>query len=309
MEVPRDVSVVIPARGRPNLAARAVQSASSQSLPPIEVIVVDDGSSRPLGPLLTKLGSSSLKVTRYFPGVNAAHARNVGIDCASGAYVAFLDSDDWWLPGHLAGIVDLLESHGADCVLGSYRAVYGNGREEVRQAPTGPINSSEAMLRYLFRENGLCRMSTMAATRAILDRVRFDARLGKHQDWDFAVALAGKGKVFYNQNADVCVDYGASGRMSGSTNPESTLRFLEKYQSIMAPGTTNGFLLRVALSAMLRQDQKAVAKILHNLRTPPSLKERAKSTVIKAMVRIPGLPGLLTKVYLMGLRLRHSIIR
>lgn len=95
-----DISVVIPVFGRSVLLRRAVASALAER--PREVIVVDDASVPPL--TLADLGEGAAEVILVRRTVNggAAAARNDGIRRARGAWIAFLDSDDEWMPGKLA---------------------------------------------------------------------------------------------------------------------------------------------------------------------------------------------------------------
>ena len=94
-----NVSVIIPTYNRKNLIERAINSASSQTLVPYEIIVVDDGS---------KDGTKDWVLDRfpyiryiYQNNSGVSSARNVGIKEAKGAWIAFLDSDDEWMPNKL----------------------------------------------------------------------------------------------------------------------------------------------------------------------------------------------------------------
>lgn len=106
------VSVIIPTFNRREWVVRAVDSVLAQTFTDIEVIVVDDGSSDGTGDLVRQRFGSDQRV-HYLRQANAerAVARNTGICAARGKYVAFLDSDDQWLPHKLARQVPLLESH------------------------------------------------------------------------------------------------------------------------------------------------------------------------------------------------------
>lgn len=99
---PLPVSVVIPAYNRADLIARAVQSAHAQRpAPPAEIIVVDDCSADDTGAVAERVGA---RVVRHAVNQGEAGARNSGMAAAAHDWVAFLDSDDEWLPGHLAQV-------------------------------------------------------------------------------------------------------------------------------------------------------------------------------------------------------------
>lgn len=101
-DAPLPISVVVPAYNRSDLVARAVRSAQGQRpAPPAEIVVVDDCSSDDTGAVAERLGA---RVVRHAVNRGEAGARNSGMEAAVHDWVAFLDSDDEWLPGHLAGI-------------------------------------------------------------------------------------------------------------------------------------------------------------------------------------------------------------
>jgi len=101
------VSVVIPSYNRARFLPAAVHSARSQTRPCLEIIVVDDGSSDNTEQVVTALGGE----VRYVRQANAgpAAARNRGIQEARGDLVAFLDTDDRWLPEKLSRQVAIIE--------------------------------------------------------------------------------------------------------------------------------------------------------------------------------------------------------
>ena len=95
------VSVVIPTRDRRDSTAEAVASVLAQTWRDLELVVVDDGSADGTAEHLeASFSDPRLRVLRQENrGVSAA--RNRGVGATSGAWVAFLDSDDLWLPGKL----------------------------------------------------------------------------------------------------------------------------------------------------------------------------------------------------------------
>lgn len=94
-----NISVVIPTYNRCELLKRALQSVYSQSLLPSEVVVVDDGSTDGTNAMIRKEFPEVTYYSQENSGVSSA--RNLGIHHASGDWLAFLDSDDEWLPEKL----------------------------------------------------------------------------------------------------------------------------------------------------------------------------------------------------------------
>ena len=93
------VSVVIPTYNRAHWLGYAIRSALQQSHPPLEILVVDDGSTDDTRELCAQLGPPVRHIPQEHAG--AAVARNRGLHEVRGDYVAFLDSDDLWEPRKL----------------------------------------------------------------------------------------------------------------------------------------------------------------------------------------------------------------
>ena len=101
------VSVIIPTYNRANALAEAIESVMAQDYHDFEIVAVDDGSS-----------DGTTEVLRTFPGVlvvrqeqqGVSAARNAGIARASGQLIAFLDSDDLWLPRKLSTQIAFFDS-------------------------------------------------------------------------------------------------------------------------------------------------------------------------------------------------------
>ena len=93
------VSVIIPAYNRGWILTEAIDSVLTQDFKDYELIVVDDGSTDNTRAILDTYGQDIIVLRQVNKGVSAA--RNLGIAEAEGQLVAFLDSDDLWLPRKL----------------------------------------------------------------------------------------------------------------------------------------------------------------------------------------------------------------
>jgi glycosyltransferase involved in cell wall biosynthesis len=117
--MPIPVSVVIPAYNRADLVGRAIRSALAQRpAPPAEVIVIDDCSSDATADEARRLGAV---VVRHDENRGEAGARNTGLRAARFDWVGFLDSDDEWLPDHLATLWPRRDGHVAVAATALYR--------------------------------------------------------------------------------------------------------------------------------------------------------------------------------------------
>lgn len=104
-------SVVIPLFNKAPHIERAIASALGQTLPPHEIIVVDDGSTDGSLEIVRAMKDARITVlTRSPPGPGGYAARNLGVEKATGDWVAFLDADDLWYPDHLINLSNVIKA-------------------------------------------------------------------------------------------------------------------------------------------------------------------------------------------------------
>ena len=104
------ISVIIPTYNNALTISRAIDSVLSQSFPPHEIIVVNDGSSDNTSDVLSKY-EDEIIVVNLFRSEGPATARNAGLEIAKGNWIAFLDGDDKWLRRKLEKQVAFIESN------------------------------------------------------------------------------------------------------------------------------------------------------------------------------------------------------
>src|SRR4051794_40907964 len=114
------ISAVIPTFQRRVQVLDAIDSAMAQTLQPTQIVVVDDGSTDDTAEAVTARYGDRVRLVRQ-PNRGPSAARNAGIDVATGDVVAFLDSDDRWLPHHLAVIAELFARHPTAVLVGTQR--------------------------------------------------------------------------------------------------------------------------------------------------------------------------------------------
>ncbi|BAT71130.1 glycosyl transferase, group 2 [Thermosulfidibacter takaii ABI70S6] len=105
------VSVVIPTYNRAQFVKRAIQSALSQDLKNIEVIVVDDGSQDNTEEVIKNIKDDRLIYIKHEANRGVSEARNTGIKAAQGKYIAFLDSDDFWAKNKISKQLEAFEKN------------------------------------------------------------------------------------------------------------------------------------------------------------------------------------------------------
>jgi len=233
------VSVIIPSYKTAGLIAACLDSVFAQTCKDFEVIVVNDGS--PDTPELEKVLAPYL--SRYLDRIvylkqenkRAAGARNNAIRHARGEFVAFLDSDDTWMPDHLASQMQLFA---ADPSLG---LTYSNGwvglpgaeREFMERCPS----TGEATFGSLLVERCQIPISTVVARKqAIVKAGMFDEKLARCDDYDMWVRTAFHGaKIAYSRKLQARMPVGRPGSLSQSRAKmaEGYSTILEKYKQTL----------------------------------------------------------------------------
>ena len=144
------VSVVIPAYNRAAYLAQAIDSVLAQTYTPLEIIVVDDGSTDDTA----QLAASYLPRIQLIRQANAgaAAARNSGIAQSHGELIALLDSDDRWLPDKLARQVPLFADQRVGLVHGGIRSFRDSDGSTIGDYFPGADLDVHALLSY----PGLC---------------------------------------------------------------------------------------------------------------------------------------------------------
>lgn len=106
------VTVIIPTHDRADLLPRAVDSALAQRGADLEVVIADDGSTDHTPAVLERYADDRRVRVLRLPHGGVCAARNAAVTLADSALLAFLDSDDEWLPGKLAAQLRMLEETG-----------------------------------------------------------------------------------------------------------------------------------------------------------------------------------------------------
>jgi glycosyltransferase involved in cell wall biosynthesis len=180
------ISAIIPTYNNAAFLAGAVESVRIQNCSTLEIIVVDDGSTDNSHEILELISGQDLRVLVQ-DNQGAASARNRGIEVARGQWIAFLDSDDLWLPDKLAVQVQAIEqAAGCGFSFGDSLARDISGASSIRK----PHIIDNDIFRSLLVGPQFSTDSVMVR-RDCFDRCGyFDPRLRTGEDWDMWLRLA-----------------------------------------------------------------------------------------------------------------------
>lgn len=191
------VSVVIPTYNREAELQRAVDSVLAQDYPELEIIVIDDASTRPVQLDLPPAAREVLRWVRLPRNGGGATARNAGIETAQGEVVAFLDSDDVWTSDKLTRQMRSYLADGRPDDVVYYSQVVLDRGDAQLTLPERPLAPGESVGDYLFPWRGnLIHTSSLLLRRELAARVRFTEGLRIHQDVDFCLRLQQAGARF-----------------------------------------------------------------------------------------------------------------
>ncbi len=254
------ISVIVPIYNRVDLIKRSIESILEQTYPAHEIIVVDDASTDGSPDAAESIVNECIKVIRCKQNRGGAAARNVGIDAAQGDYIAFLDSDDTWLPDKLMQQIKSLNT-----VDEKERTICYTNLEIITQRSRKIWNkklydSSENISDYLISESQAMQTSTLLMSAVLAREIRFDERLRNHQDWDFIFRAKTAGAKFLG-TLSVLVHYENSfkaGRISSKKGTADSLFWLELAAPMMTERALATFYAGVIFPRM-GKDQAAVA--------------------------------------------------
>ena len=195
MTAASEVSAVIPVHNGAAYVAEAVQSILGQTRPPIECVVVDDGSTDETAEVIRRFGSEVAYVPQDRAGVSSA--RNRGAALARGALVAFLDHDDVWLPTKLERQVDALTEAAATMSLCAVEVVDAHGNMLRTQRLRAREDLLTGMLMFDGTETVSCSSTGVVSRAALIQMGGFDPRLSVSADWDLLFRMAVAGDLAY----------------------------------------------------------------------------------------------------------------
>jgi glycosyltransferase involved in cell wall biosynthesis len=232
-----EVSVIVPSYNRRALTARAVRSVLGQTWRDLEVIVVDDASREEEVYQPEAVDAGRVRVIRQRVNAGVSEARNAGIQAAAAPLVAFLDSDDYWLPNKLENQMRVFRAQKETDRLLLYGPYYSVDDSGFVPAPFQPLRRGQAVGDYILLHYGCLHVDTWLARRDYLEQFPFEPGLKNSEDWDVLLRMEAAGGLFAwcpspdaVRNVDLRPD-----RLTTRAHLESHRRFLERNAARLSP--------------------------------------------------------------------------
>jgi glycosyltransferase involved in cell wall biosynthesis len=218
--LPQKVSVIIATHNRAQLVGEAIRSVRAQTYPHVEIIVADDGSTDETAGVVAGYGEAITFVSRPHTG-QPAITRNLGLREASGELIAFLDSDDQFLPDKLTlQVAAFAENPEAGCVYSNGRFFRNDPAQSCGHVLDGMPTTSGDVLDALLRGNFLAS-PVLLLRRTCLDKVGTfdeDPSLGVAEDYELWLRVAAHFPFVYIEG-----DVAAIRRQKGSISSDVAL--------------------------------------------------------------------------------------
>jgi len=200
-----EISVIIPTYNREARLQAAVDSVIAQTFPPHEIILVDDGSTDHTGEVIRKLQHPA--VTYLFQkNSGSGAARNLGIERATGNWIAFLDSDDLWAENKLQHAADLIMRRPeVDFIHSNRKHRWPDGREDQGRVGVGVREMTD---KVFLLQNWALKTSTVLIKKSLLSALGgyFMEERRTCQDYElFWRAVIRSSGIGYVESLDVTV--------------------------------------------------------------------------------------------------------
>lgn len=247
------ISVILPTYNRAAFLERSIGSVLAQRLPCDELLVVDDGSTDNTAEVVERLAATATVAVRYLyqPNQGAAAARNSGIGAARGQLLAFLDSDDWWLPGKLhlqaAALVD-----NPGVLIAHTREIWFRHGQRVNQKKKHDPPHGDIFLPSL----AMCvvGMSTVMARRALFDRYGlFDESLPCCEDYELWLRVGAHEPFHLVPQALTAKDGGRDDQLSKIHRLGMDVYRIQALQGLLARATLSPAQRDAALEELARK--------------------------------------------------------
>lgn len=193
-----ELSIVIPTYNSSGTIGQAIQSLCNQELQNFNLYIVDDCSAdfHQLCKVINDFPKMEISVLQLPFHKNGAAARNLGISAASGKYIAFCDSDDYWDSKKTITLHHAIKELTEPALI--YHPVYCKKQSGASFVyPERGIFPDENISDYLFANNGLIQTTSITIPSSLTRKgLLFNENLQRHQDWDLVLRAKRMGIYF-----------------------------------------------------------------------------------------------------------------
>jgi glycosyltransferase involved in cell wall biosynthesis len=278
-----EVSVIMPAHNAAATIAESMESILRQTYKNWELIIVDDGSTdNTFGVVRKYLDDPRIKLIRCEKNAGMSTARNLGVAKASGEFIAFLDSDDLWMPTKLQKQIEYHKKN-PNCRIShtDFREFYPSGKEKRpwRQFFASKHQKNGVLLPHLYYDNLVATLTVMMRRDIFINLGGFDTELFGVEDQDLWLKIAKLGYEF-GYMSEVLSKY----RMSPTGASKDITRYKESVREFL------------------------VGRVINDPKVPPAVKRKAWANYYLAFGRLYHRRGehvLAHKYYCASLRFHH----
>jgi glycosyltransferase involved in cell wall biosynthesis len=236
------ISVIVPVHNSKVKLQPAVKSALTQTLPPMEILVVDDASTDGLNE--SEVASSKVFYWRLPANIGAAAARNFAIQKVRGKLVAFLDADDEWLPTKLEWQLKKVRSEnrlGEDFLCYTNAFIVGpQGAQRI--ANSAPMEATNSIVEEIFCKSMFLQTSSLLMSKNLAQRLQFRPSV-PHDDWDLLARAENAGMPIIYEPTPLVVynDDHSSTRLSRLSAGSASRNWIDSIRGTISRRARIGF--------------------------------------------------------------------
>ncbi len=298
--------MVIACHNQSRFLPDSIESALSQTVPAIEIILVDDGSTDATADVAARYAQVKC-VRQHNQGLAAA--RNTGLRASTASYLIFLDADDRLLPHAISEGVACLSAHPSHAfAYGHFRFMGDDGRSLIEPHPADLSGNADLYL-SLLRRNVIAMHATVIYRRSALEEVGgFDVSLRACEDYDLYLRISRRFPVV--RHGELVAEY----RLHGGTMTRNlplmlshTISVLRRQRSYVArrPAYAEAYRQGIAFWQHYYGDQ-LVAEIVRNIRMRQNWRDVARGIVCLLRYDRPGAVSLAARALRRGNRVARS---
>jgi len=258
------VSVIIPTYNREKTILRALQSVLDQTYTNIEVLVIDDGSTDSTEEIVNSISDERVRYIVLEKNGGPSNARNVGVQMASGEWIAFQDSDDCWHKDKLEVQMAYAKEHPEyEMVYCMYNAFVYNGEQFLAPTKTTDVIMEGNLSKTLLGRNVIGAPTILVKRSAFLNAGGFDTSYKALEDWEFVLRFAHDYLIGYIPRALIDCYISNSGVTSNiGAMFEARCKMLKRYKNEMVQ---EGILDMVMYDILVRAQKYGVSDIVKKM--------------------------------------------